>query len=88
MNPKYDNSIIEKILIRNARVEIDKAWETSKIRRGFIAGMTYAVAGLYMTSIGVQDPWLGAFVPTGGYLLSTFSLPALKSFWISRIHKS
>ena len=84
-SPEQDLQALKE---RNKRVEADKAWETSKTRRGFIALMTYAVAGIYMTTIGVQDPWLGAFVPTGGYLLSTFSLPALKSLWINRLHKS
>lgn len=82
-----NQSDIEEIKARNARVEADKAWETSWVRRAFISGMTYGVAGYYMTTIGVSDPWLGAFVPTGGYLLSTFSLPAIKSFWIKYLYK-
>lgn len=70
---------------RNKRVEADKAWETSCIRRGFIAVMTYIVATLYMYfGLGNMDAWLHAFVPTGGYLLSTFSLPMIKKAWIQK----
>jgi hypothetical protein len=72
---------------RNKRVELDKAWETSFARRGFIAGITYGVAVLFMYKIGITDPFINALVPTGGYLLSTLSLPAVKRWWINRIYK-
>lgn len=71
---------------RNARVEIDKAWETSKTRRGMIAGITYLVAGFYMSSLGANLPWLNAFIPVGGYLLSTLSLPKIKEIWLERLN--
>ena len=67
---------------RNARVEADKAWETSKTRRGVIAGITYIVAGLYMSALGANSPWLNALIPVGGYLLSTLSLPKIKEIWL------
>lgn len=70
---------------RNARVESDKAWETSKTRRGAIAGITYIVAGLYMSALGANAPWLNAFIPVGGYLLSTLSLPIVKKAWMERL---
>ncbi|HOO50328.1 MAG TPA: hypothetical protein PLK94_03455 [Alphaproteobacteria bacterium] len=69
---------------RNARVELDKAWETSKTRRAVIAGMTYIVATLYMMSLGVSQPMLNALIPTGGYLLSTLSLPIVKKIWTDK----
>lgn len=69
---------------RNNRVEIQKAWETSKTRRAFIASVTYATAFLYMSWLGIGDAFLHAFVPPGGYLLSTFSLPLIKEAWIRR----
>lgn len=59
------------ILERNARVEADKAWETSKTRRGLIAGVTYVVAGMYMSALGAHLPWLNALIPVG---------------WVSFIH--
>ena len=74
----------EEILARNARVEMDKAWETSWTRRGIIASITYGVAVFFMLRIGVSDPHLNALVPTGGYLLSTLSLSIVKTWWIRK----
>ena len=73
---------IETIEQRNKRVELDKAWETSFVRRGFIALVTYLIALWFMGSIGVDDAYLNALVPTGGYILSTLSLPFIKGVWI------
>ncbi len=39
---------LELIAQRNARVEADKAWEVSWVRRGSICAMTYVVAALYL----------------------------------------
>jgi hypothetical protein len=75
---------LKLILERNARVEADKAWETSKIRRLFIVLITYVVAGLYMSALGANLPWLNAFIPVGGYVLSTLSLPEIKKIWLER----
>ena len=75
---------VEDILKRNARVEIDKAWETSKTRRAIIALITYLVATAFMKKIGVGDYFLSALIPTGGYLLSTLSLPIIKNWWIKK----
>lgn len=75
---------ISDIQKRNARVETEKAWETSKTRRTFIAIITYAIACYYMRILGVSDYYLHAFVPTGGYVLSTLSLPYLKAIWIKK----
>lgn len=72
---------------RNKRVELDKAWETSLTRRGFVAGITYAVAALFMYKVGVSDYFINALVPTGGYLLSTLSLPVVKRWWIAKLYK-
>lgn len=75
---------IEEIIQRNTRVEIDKAWETSWTRRGIIALITYTVAIIFMMRIGVTDAYLNALVPTGGYLLSTLSLPVAKRWWLKK----
>ena len=73
---------IEQIKTRNRAVENDKAWETSKTRRALIATITYIIAAYYMRVLGVGDYYLHALVPTGGYLLSTLSLPIIKAWWI------
>ncbi len=77
-------SSLEQIEERNRRVEADKAWETSKTRRIFIATITYTIATLFMWRIGVSDPMINALVPTGGYLLSTLSLSVVKSWWLKK----
>ncbi len=78
------NDQISEIKERNARVEADKAWETSKIRRMIVAAVTYLIAVIFMKNIGVPDPFLNALVPTGGYVLSTLSLSVVKKWWVSR----
>lgn len=78
---------VESLQERNARVEADKAWETSWIRRFVIATITYVLIGYHSDLIGVLYPWLNAFVPAGGYLLSTLSIPFIKILWIKNIYK-
>lgn len=75
---------IELVKKRNERVEQEKAWETSWTRRISIAAGTYIIAGFWLVVIRDSYPWLKAFVPAGGYLLSTLSLPFIKNWWISR----
>ncbi len=77
-------SAIRTVELRNARVEADKAWETSLFRKCTIAVMTYAVVGLFLLSIGAAHPWTNALVPAAGFLLSTQSLPFIKRWWIAR----
>lgn len=67
---------------RNSRVEADKAWEVSWARRLFIAISTYVIAGVWLMVIKDSFPWLKAFVPSAGYLLSTLSLPFIKEWWV------
>lgn len=87
-NTEKINMEIEKeisdIRMRNKRVETDKAWETSWTRRLVIALFTYIVAGIWLIVIENEKPWLTAFIPTGGYLISTFSLPLIKKWWMKK----
>ncbi|MDP6293960.1 MAG: hypothetical protein QF486_01320 [Candidatus Woesearchaeota archaeon] len=78
---------IKTIQERNTRVEADKAWESSFTRRGLIALGTYAIALFFMTKIGVPNPALNALVPTGGYVLSTLSLPFIKLWWLKNVYR-
>ncbi len=69
---------------RNARVELDKAWETSLVRRLSICIITYGTAlGLLWIQ---QTPhlFLGACIPVCGYILSTLSLPWIRRRWQQR----
>jgi two-component system phosphate regulon response regulator PhoB/two-component system alkaline phosphatase synthesis response regulator PhoP len=80
--PKAMHPEIAALHARNARVEADKAWETSWVRQGFIAAVTYVFSVLFMYAANNDQPWLYGFVPVMGYVLSTLSLPSLKKWWM------
>ena len=71
---------------RNARVEADKAWETSWTRRLSIAFLTYVILVLYLPVLGLEKSYLHATVPVCGYLLSTLTLPMVKKSWLQKIY--
>lgn len=72
---------ISEIEKRNARVETDKAWETSWTRKVLLAFFTYTSIALYFYVISVPSPLLNAVVPTVGFLLSTLTLPYFRRIW-------
>ncbi len=78
---------IKIIKKRNAKVETDKAWETSKTRRVLLAVFTYLAIALYLSAIKITRPWLNAIVPAIGFMLSTLTLPFFKKIWIKYIKK-
>ncbi len=78
---------IQTIKDRNRNVEMDKAWETSAVRRFFIAVVTYVIAFVWLLMIHDTTPFLKAFVPAAGYILSTLSLPVLKKWWLTKNQK-
>lgn len=78
---------IAEIKKRNARVELDKAWETSWARKILIAVLTYIVIVLFFYFADFQKPLVNAIVPTLGFILSTFSVPIFKKFWMERRSK-
>ncbi len=69
---------------RNKRVELDKAWETSKTRWISIVIITYILATFVMYIIHVPKPYLNSIIPTLGYLLSVQSLPFIKKLWMDK----
>lgn len=73
---------IQKIELRNQRVEADKAWETSWIRKISIVILTYFFVGLNLTFIAAPNPWVNATVPVLGFILSTLSLDLIKNYWV------
>ncbi|MFA5076930.1 MAG: hypothetical protein WC488_00710 [Candidatus Micrarchaeia archaeon] len=79
---------VGKIEERNAKVEADKAWETSYARRVLISLFTYLAIALYFLYAGLPNAWLNAIVPTAGFLLSTLTLPFFKKVWVQRIYKA
>jgi len=72
---------IAKIEARNHRVEIDKSWETSSIRRIVIMILTYIVMVCFMAAIGNDNPFINALIPTTGFFLSTLTLSFARRFW-------
>jgi len=69
---------------RNKRVELDKAWETSYTRRGFLMAFTYLAIGIYLKVINIPNPWLNAIVPAIAFMLSTLTLPWFKKIWMRK----
>lgn len=76
-----------KIKDRNARVELDKAWETSWIRRILILSLTYLVVVLFFLVMQFDQPFINPIVPTVGFFLSTLTIPYVKRWWIKN-HQS
>lgn len=81
---KILESKINQIADRNARVQVDKAWEISQFRVFSICILTWFVSTIVFWIIGVQHAVVNAIIPMTGFYLSTLSLPFLKKFWASR----
>ena len=75
---------IKKIEERNKRVELDKAWETSNIRKILIITLTYIFAVLYLTIADTTNPYFGAVVPCVGFYLSTQTINIIKKIWLNK----
>lgn len=78
---------LTRIKERNARVETDKAWETSLTRKIIIAVLTYAVIVLFFFTADLPNPFVNSIVPATGFILSTLSLPYFKKIWLKYIYK-
>lgn len=75
---------IEEIEKRNKRVEEDKAWETSALRRVLIIILTYIFAVLYLKVADTTNPYFGAVVPCAGFFLSTLGINIIKKYWLKK----
>ena len=77
---------IEKIKERNKIVELDKAWETSWIRRICICILTYIVVITYSYIVRNYDNiFLSSLVPVIGFTLSTLSLKYIRKLIVNYI---
>ena len=76
---------INKIEERNAKVSLDKAWETSWTRRLSITVMTYIVILIYLFVIDNSSPWINAMIPAVGFFLSTLAIGWLRHFWENKV---
>ncbi len=86
MNEKNLETEIKNIKARNARVKLDKKWETSWTRRLCICVLTYIVVVIYSFTIQkVTNVFLSSLVPVIGFTLSTLSLRFVRKIWEKRI---
>lgn len=72
---------------RNARVSADKAWEASWARRGVVSVFTYICAVVFLQSTDHTQPFVSAFWPVAGYVLSTLTLQRARQVWIAHTLK-
>ena len=79
---------IQKIESRNMKVEVDKAWETSLMRRVLLTLFTYLAISVYMWAIDISRPWFNAVVPAVAFMLSTLTMPFFKKIWLKKIYQN
>ncbi len=88
MDNKKIETEIKNIKARNARVELDKKWETSWTRKLCICVLTYIVVVIYSFTIQqVSNVFLSSLVPVIGFTLSTLSLGFVRKIWERSINK-
>ncbi len=88
MDDKKIETEIKNIKARNARVELDKKWETSWTRKLCICVLTYIVVVIYSFTIQrVSNVFLSSLVPVIGFTLSTLSLGFVRKIWERRVKK-
>ncbi len=86
-NQELQNEIM-KIKERNKKVELDKRWETSWIRRICICILTYIIVIIYSFIVRNYDNvFLSSLVPVIGFTLSTLSLKLVRNIWYKNINK-
>ena len=78
---------IAKIKARNKRVEADKAWETSFLRKIMVLVLTYIVISLFFLFAKIEEPFINAIVPALAFVLSTMSIPVFKKVWVKYFYK-
>jgi hypothetical protein len=78
---------IERIELRNKRVEADKSWETSWARRLLITFLTYTVIVVFFHVANLSNPWINSIIPALAFILSTLTIGYGKSLYLKQ-HKS
>ncbi|MFA6391983.1 MAG: hypothetical protein WCW66_04515 [Patescibacteria group bacterium] len=88
--PSFDDlqREIEEIKKRNQRVEADKAWETSWIRKFIILLLTYIVIVIFFFFAKLPKPFINAIVPAVAFFLSTLTIPLFKKWWLNSYHNN
>ena len=73
---------LEEIKLRNKRVELDKRWETSIVRKICICILTYIIVLIYSNMVNKSNNiFLSSLVPVIGFFLSTLSLKLIRKVW-------
>ena len=75
---------IDEIKVRNKRVEADKAWETSWMRRVTVLVLTYVTVVIFFFMADVAKPFVNAAVPSLAFILSTSTVSFVKKWWLKR----
>lgn len=75
---------VERIKVRNKRVEADKAWETSKTRTVFISVITFCLIYLFLVFVNTNSPLLNAVLAVVAYWVSTETYGLLKKWWLKK----
>jgi hypothetical protein len=78
---------VEQIKKRNQKVEADKAWETSWIRRFVILILTYIVIVIFFFFAQLPKPFINAIVPAVAFMISTLTVPLFKKWWLSKFYR-
>ncbi|MEA3414267.1 MAG: hypothetical protein U9Q99_01950 [Nanoarchaeota archaeon] len=78
---------LDKIEKRNKRIELDKSWEISYIRKILISVFTYFIIVLFFVFAELPRPFVNSIVPSVAFIISTLSLPLFKRAWIKRTLK-
>ncbi len=78
---------IDKINLRNKRVEADKAWEISWTRKFLILALTYTVIVIVLLITKLPDPFINGIIPAVAFLLSTMTVPLIKKWWLNNLLK-
>ncbi|MCX8074557.1 MAG: hypothetical protein N2749_03120 [Clostridia bacterium] len=79
---------INKIKERNKRVELNKEWEGSILRKVLIAVFTYIVVIIFSIFVNKDgNIFLNCLVPVIVFILSTQSITIIKKLWIKNKSK-
>jgi len=85
MNFEEIEKEIYEIKLRNKKVEADKAWETSWTRKIMVSILTYFVIVIFFYFAGLNKPFVNAIVPALAFILSTLTIPLVKTWWLKKL---
>ncbi len=79
---------INLIRCRNRKAEADKAWEISNMRKIAVALTAYFVMICVMYVLKMENLFIGAIIPTLGFILSTVSADLVKKIRMKKFYKN